>query len=70
MSGLWKGVLDVGVFTAKTIFFAFVFIWVRWTIPRFKYNQVMKLGWKKMLPISIVNFLVLAVLVYGYYNFL
>lgn len=70
MSGLWKAVLDVSVFTAKTVFFAFVFIWVRWTIPRFKYNQVMKLGWKKMLPLSIVNFLVLAVLTYAYYNFL
>lgn len=70
MSGLWKGILDVSVFTAKSIFFGFVFIWVRWTIPRFKYNQVMKLGWKKMLPISIFNFMILAVLTYAYYNFL
>lgn len=65
-----KALLDVGVFTLKTLFFLFLYIWVRWTIPRFKYNQVMKLGWKRMLPISIVNFMVLAVLVYGYYNFL
>lgn len=66
----WKAILDVSVFTAKTVFFAFVFIWVRWTIPRFKYNQVMKLGWKKLLPISIVNFMVLAVLIWTYYNVL
>jgi len=70
MSATWKAVLDIAVFVIKTGFFAFLYIWVRWTIPRFKYNQVMKLGWKRLLPISIVNFLVLAVLIYGYYHFI
>ncbi|MDZ7773323.1 MAG: NADH-quinone oxidoreductase subunit NuoH [Balneolaceae bacterium] len=70
MSTTWKAVLDVGIFTAKTAFFIFVFIWVRWTIPRFKYNQVMKLGWKRMLPISIANFIVLAVLIYGWHHWM
>ncbi len=70
MSGMWKAVLDVSVFSIKSIFFGFVFIWVRWTIPRFKYNQVMQLGWKKMLPLSIVNFMVLSILVYIWHNFL
>lgn len=70
MSSTWKAVLDVSVFSAKTIFWVFVYIWVRWTIPRFKYNQVMKLGWKRLLPISIFNFMALAVLIYAYYNFL
>lgn len=65
----WKAVLDITVFLAKTLFFAFLFIWVRWTIPRFKFNQVMKLGWKKLLPLSIINFVVLAVLVYLWHNF-
>ncbi|HYW34579.1 MAG TPA: NADH-quinone oxidoreductase subunit NuoH [Balneolaceae bacterium] len=69
LSAAWKDVLDVVVFLIKTVFFAFLFIWVRWTLPRFKYNQVMKLGWKRLLPLSIVNFLVVAVLVYSYYNF-
>lgn len=55
-----KAVLDISVFTAKTAFFVFLFIWVRWTIPRFKFNQVMKLGWSKLLPISIINFIVIA----------
>jgi len=55
-----KGILDVTVFTAKTAFFVFLFIWVRWTIPRFKFNQVMKLGWNRLLPISIINFIVIA----------
>ncbi|HET6527507.1 MAG TPA: NADH-quinone oxidoreductase subunit NuoH [Balneolaceae bacterium] len=70
MSPLLKGILDVVVFTTKTVFFAFLFIWVRWTIPRFKYNQVMKLSWKRMLPISIINFLVLAILIYAWHHFI
>ncbi|MFH5833114.1 NADH-quinone oxidoreductase subunit NuoH [Halalkalibaculum sp. DA3122] len=70
LSGTMKAALDVGIFTLKTLFFAFVYIWVRWTIPRFKYNQVMKLGWSRMLPISIINFMVLAVLIYAYYHFI
>jgi len=55
-----KAILDITVFTGKTAFFVFLFIWVRWTIPRFKFNQVMKLGWNKLLPISIINFIVIA----------
>lgn len=55
-----KAILDISVFTGKTAFFVFLFIWVRWTIPRFKFNQVMKLCWSKLLPISIINFIVIA----------
>ncbi|NBB76360.1 MAG: NADH-quinone oxidoreductase subunit NuoH [Bacteroidetes bacterium] len=64
LSPLVKGILDISVFTLKTAFFVFLFIWVRWTIPRFKYNQVMKLGWSKLLPLSILNFLVIATLLF------
>jgi len=64
MSAFWKGFLDVNVFLAKTSFWVFVFIWVRWTIPRFKFNQVMKLGWSRLLPISILNFIVLAAILF------
>lgn len=64
-----KAILDVSVFTLKTVFWAFVYIWVRWTIPRFKYNQVMKLGWQRMLPISIFNFLGLAVIIYAWHHY-
>jgi len=68
MSPLAKGILDVTVFTAKTAFFVFLFIWVRWTIPRFKYNQVMKLGWSKLLPLSILNFIVIAAILFFFFN--
>lgn len=64
MGATAKATLDVSIFTLKTIFFIFFFIWVRWTIPRFKYNQLMKLGWSRMLPLSIANFAVLATLIY------
>lgn len=40
---------------AKTFFFMFVYIWVRWTIPRFRYDQLMNLGWKVLIPLAIVN---------------
>tara|TARA_Y100000588_G_scaffold394272_1_gene513867 strand:+ start:6570 stop:7607 length:1038 start_codon:yes stop_codon:yes gene_type:complete len=50
-------VLKVLVFAVKTAFFLFVFIWVRWTVPRFRYDQVMRLGWKYLLPLALLNVL-------------
>ncbi len=49
----WKTLLTFLSFGIKTLFFAFVFIWVRWTVPRFRYDQVMDLGWKAMLPTAL-----------------
>jgi NADH-quinone oxidoreductase subunit H len=40
--------------------FIFFFMWVRWTLPRFRYDQVMTLGWQKLLPLSIANLIVYA----------
>jgi len=50
--------ISVAVFFAKIIFFIFVFMWVRWTIPRFRYDQLMRLGWQVLLPLAIVNMLI------------
>jgi NADH-quinone oxidoreductase subunit H len=49
------GLAHIGVFLAKTMFFLFVYIWVRWTIPRFRYDQLMGLGWKIFIPLTILN---------------
>jgi len=43
------------VFVGKVFFFLFLFIWVRWTIPRFRYDQVMGLGWKVLFPLAVLN---------------
>lgn len=54
------------VFMAKVIFFLWVFIWVRWTLPRFRYDQLMDLGWKTMLPWALGNVLITALFIlYG-----
>jgi NADH-quinone oxidoreductase subunit H len=53
---------SLGWFSAKTLFWVFVFIWVRWTIPRFKYNQLMSIGWKSFLPVSIINLMLVAII--------
>jgi NADH-quinone oxidoreductase subunit H len=55
LSGLWAGVLQVAVFVTKVTLMLLFFIWVRWTIPRFRYDQLMSLGWKVMLPLSLLN---------------
>lgn len=47
--------LSVASFLLKMLFFAWVFVWIRWTLPRFRYDQLMHLGWKAMLPISMAN---------------
>ena len=54
----WLGLAQVGMMFAKILFFVFVFMWIRWTLPRFRYDQLMHLGWKSMIPLAIVNLLI------------
>jgi NADH-quinone oxidoreductase subunit H len=56
----WKTLLTLGAFSLKTGFFVMVFIWVRWTLPRFRYDQVMQLGWKIMLPTALAYVMAIA----------
>jgi NADH-quinone oxidoreductase subunit H len=56
----YKSLLTMFVFTAKTLVFIFVFIWVRWTLPRFRFDQLMALGWKLLLPLALIYLMVLA----------
>jgi NADH-quinone oxidoreductase subunit H len=51
-------ILGTLVFFGKIMFFIFLFMWVRWTIPRFRYDQLMKLGWQVLIPLSIINIVI------------
>jgi NADH-quinone oxidoreductase subunit H len=48
-------IIGTGVLFLKITFFGFFFMWIRWTLPRFRYDQLMGLGWKKMIPLAIAN---------------
>lgn len=61
---LASGILHILIFLAKMIFFMALFIWVRWMFPRFRYDQLMDLGWRRFLPLALVNILVTAIILW------
>ncbi|HCV42087.1 MAG TPA: NADH-quinone oxidoreductase subunit H, partial [Bacteroidetes bacterium] len=67
LSEVWTSILQVLTFVGKVGFTLFFFIWIRWTIPRFRYDQLMNIGWKVMLPLALVNVVYVAVemLIFG-----
>lgn len=60
---VWLSLLSIMIFGLKVLFFIFVFMWVRWTLPRFRYDQLMSLGWKVMLPASLGYIVLMAAVI-------
>ena len=58
-----QALLPVCWFCLKVFFFMFLYVWVRWTLPRFRYDQLMAFGWKFLLPLAIANIVVTALIV-------
>ena len=55
------GLLHIGIFLTKVLALMVLFIWVRWMLPRFRYDQLMDLGWRRFIPLALANILVTAV---------
>jgi len=58
------GILHIIIFLAKTCFILFMIIWVRWMWPRFRYDQLMNLGWRHFIPLALANIVVTAVVLW------
>ena len=61
-------IVGIVVLMAKVVMFIFLFMWIRWTIPRFRYDQLMDLGWKKMIPLALANMLVTGFVILWHQN--
>ena len=59
--GIWLGLLHIGIFLGKVFLFLVMFVWIRWMWPRFRYDQLMDLGWRRFIPVALVNILVTAI---------
>ena len=63
-TGWWvlSALMGIGILIAKMGLFLLFFVWVRWTFPRFRFDQLLRLGWKVLLPLAVVNLIVIAAL--------
>ena len=62
---LGVGVLQIGVFLGKMLFVEFMIIWVRWMWPRFRYDQLMDLGWRRFIPLALANIVATAIVLWA-----
>jgi len=62
-SRILVALLQMGCFLFKTFLMCFVYVWVRWTLPRFRYDQLQKLGWQKLLPLALLNIFITSAVV-------
>lgn len=70
-SGNVLAILSIVALFAKIFFFIFVIMWIRWTLPRFRFDQLMHLGWKSLIPIALINMLITGLVIafkYGWFN--
>jgi len=58
--------LQIGSFLIKTFLMCFVYVWVRWTLPRFRYDQLQKIGWEKMLPLALLNIFITGAIIVSF----
>jgi NADH-quinone oxidoreductase subunit H len=58
------GIAHIAIFLAKLLFFMGVIIWVRWMWPRFRYDQLMDLGWRRFIPLALANILITAIVLW------
>lgn len=63
LSQNWITIIGVFVFFAKILAFIFFFMWIRWTVPRFRYDQLMNLGWKILIPLAIANIVLTGIVI-------
>lgn len=61
---IWMGLLHIGIFLAKMVSIIVLMIWVRWMWPRFRYDQLMDLGWRRFVPLALANIVVTAIVIY------
>ena len=69
-AGEWlKGLLQIGIFLFKILLCVVMIMWVRWMLPRFRFDQLMDLGWRRFIPLALANILITAVILWARSSF-